>query len=69
MSADTHALPPLDPRQRYTLPEAAVYLRCCRDYVYRLIRAGELRTITDGRRRYIPGSEIIRRSTLPGEAA
>lgn len=69
MPSDIRALPLIDSQQRYTIPEAAAYLRCCRDYIYRLIRAGELQTITDGSRRYVPGSEIIRRSTLPTRAA
>jgi excisionase family DNA binding protein len=60
---------PLDLHQRYTIDEAASYLRICRAYVYRLIQRGELRSITDGARRYVPGSEIARRSTLPEQAA
>jgi excisionase family DNA binding protein len=57
-------LPPLDERQRYTIPETAAYLRVCRAYVYVLMQRGELQSITDGSRRYVPGTEIIRRSTL-----
>jgi excisionase family DNA binding protein len=56
---------PIDPRQRYSIPESAKYLRIGRAYLYRLIARGELQTITDGTRRFVPGSEIIRRSTLP----
>jgi len=59
------ALPPIDVQQRYTVPEAAAYLRVCRAYVYTLMQRGDLRSITDGARRYIPGSEIVRRSALP----
>ena len=56
---------PLDANQRYTIPESAQYLRVSRAYVYQLLARGELLSITDGKRRYIPGSQIIRRSTLP----
>ncbi|MGB7216519.1 MAG: helix-turn-helix domain-containing protein [Gammaproteobacteria bacterium] len=60
--ADNHAhLPLLDPRQRYTIDEAARYLRVSRAYLYRLISSGEIRTIVDGRRRYVPGSAIAAR--------
>ncbi len=63
MSEDS-ALPPLDLQQRYTIPETADYLRICRAYVYRLIKRGELRTIKDGKRHLVPGTEIGRRSAL-----
>jgi excisionase family DNA binding protein len=59
-------LAPLDVLQRYTIPEAADYLRCSRAWVYILLERGELRTIRDGRRVYVPGSEIARRSQAPG---
>lgn len=69
MSRSTTPLAPLDERQRYTIPETAAYLRVCRAYVYRLIARDELRSVIDGRRRYVPGSEIIRRSALPEQPA
>ncbi len=59
------ALPALDERQRYTIPESAYYLRFSRAKLYQLIKAGEIRVIKDGDRTYIPGTEIIRKSTLP----
>lgn len=55
-------LPPLDVAQRYTIPEAGRYLRTSHVTLYKLIDAGELGTIKEGRRRYVPGSEIARRS-------
>jgi excisionase family DNA binding protein len=58
-------LPPLDPRQRYSITEACGYLRISRDYLYSLIREGEVRTIRDGKRQFVPGSVIARRSALP----
>jgi excisionase family DNA binding protein len=61
----TLPLPPLDKGQRYSLDETRSYLRISRDYLYDLIRRGEIRTIRDGRRQFVPGSEIARRSALP----
>jgi hypothetical protein len=57
--------PPLCPMQRYSIPEANALLRQSNARTYQQIKAGELRTIRDGGRTYIPGSEIVRRSTLP----
>ncbi len=62
-------LSPLDPQQRYTVEEAIVYLRKSRKTIYEDINSGRLRTIVEGCRRYVPGSEIARRSRLPTEAA
>jgi excisionase family DNA binding protein len=64
MSAPNTPLPPLDINQRYTVEECIRYLRSSRATVYRDIAQGRLRTITEGSRRYIPASEIIRRSTI-----
>lgn len=55
-------LPPLDERQRYGIAEAAAYLRICRARVYQKLAAGELKIIKDGRRSFIPGTEIARLS-------
>lgn len=63
------ALPPLDSAQRYSIEEAIVYLRSSRKTIYDDIRLGRLATILEGRRRYVPGAEIARRSRLPSEAA
>lgn len=60
-----NALPALDLNQRYTIPEASAYLRVSRAYLYRLIRAGALQTISDGRRTYIAGTAIAERSRAP----
>jgi len=60
----TPPLAPLDLSQRYTLAEAKRYLRTSHETLNNLIQSGELRTIREGRRRYVPGSEIARRSTL-----
>ena len=59
------SLQPIDPNQRYAPHEAAVYLRIGRSKLFDKIRAGELRSIKDGKHRLVPGSEIVRLSTLP----
>lgn len=60
------ALPPVDVLQRYSVFEAAAYLRLSRARLYERINAGTIMSITDGHRRYIPGSEIARCSSLGG---
>jgi len=57
-------LPPLDPRQRYTVEESRRYLRESRAKFYARIKSGQIKTILDGGRRYTPGSEIMRLSTV-----
>jgi excisionase family DNA binding protein len=61
-------LPPLDLNQRYTVPEAAEYLRVCVATVNIYIAQNTLKTIKDGGRRFVPGSEIARRSAAPSAA-
>jgi excisionase family DNA binding protein len=61
------ALPPLDYAQRYSIDEAIAYLRSSRSTVYEDIAEGRLATIKEGRRRFVPGSEIARRSRFPGQ--
>jgi hypothetical protein len=63
------ALPHLDPAQRYSIEETIAYLRSSRKTVFDDIREGRLATIREGKRRFVPGSEIARRSRLPSEAA
>lgn len=58
------SLAPLDPAQRYTIPETCAYLRVSRAYVYKLIKLGELPTIPDGRRQFVPGTAIAARSRV-----
>jgi hypothetical protein len=57
-------LPPIDPNRRYPIEQANQYLAQSRAKTYNDIAAGSLKVIKDGKRVYIPGSEIIRRSTL-----
>jgi hypothetical protein len=59
------ALPPLDPAQRYSIEEAILYLRSSRKTLFNDIKQGRLATIREGKRRYVPGTEIVRRSALP----
>lgn len=59
------SLPPVDVLQRYEIHEASAYLRQSRARTYKQIKSGELRVIKDGKRTYIPGSEIVRKSALP----
>jgi hypothetical protein len=55
----------LDPRQRYTVVEASDLLRQSRCKTYQQIKEGLIKSFKDGKRTYIPGTEIIRRSTAP----
>ncbi len=63
------ALPPIDPQQRYTIHEGIAYLRSSRKTFYEDVRAGRVKLIKDGRRSYVHGTELIRRSALPRAAA
>jgi excisionase family DNA binding protein len=65
LNMDTTALPPLDIFQRYTLEEAARYLRQSRVTTHNDIKQGKLEVIKEGRRRYVPGSSIAARSAAP----
>lgn len=57
-------LTPLDERQRYTVDESLEYLRLSRARLYEKLQAGEIIAIKDGRRTFIPGSEIARLSRV-----
>ena len=67
MSKTRPALPPLDQLQRYSIEEAIAYLRSSRKTLFDDIREGRLATIKEGKRRFVPGSEIARRSRLVSE--
>jgi excisionase family DNA binding protein len=64
MSTVPSILAPLDPLQRYTVEEAIRYLRTSRQSIYNLIDAGRIATINQGKRRFVPGSEIARLSRV-----
>lgn len=61
MSLDS-PLPPLDANQRYTYEESIAYLRESRRKFFMDVKEGKIKVIEDGRRRYVPGYELIRRS-------
>ena len=68
MKQQQFSLQPLDAAQRYTIPEAGAYLRTSHQTIYNWINSGDLRVIREGKRVYVPGSEIARRSAVPKRA-
>lgn len=62
-------LAPIDAHQRYSIPESARYRRESRARLYEKIKAGEIETFLDGRRRYIHGAELIRSLRPPEETS
>lgn len=54
----------VDPNQRYTLAETHAVLGQSHVKTFRDIKRGVLQTVKDGRRRYVLGSELIRRCRL-----
>ena len=57
------SLPPLDPLQRYSVPETLNYLRTSRQSFYvKLVNTGRIQLIREGARIFVPGSEIARLS-------
>ncbi|MGO8854951.1 MAG: helix-turn-helix domain-containing protein [Steroidobacteraceae bacterium] len=59
------ALPPLDVNRRYGVNPTLQYLNTSRATFYAMLKAGRIKTITEGKRRYIPGAEIARLSAVP----
>ena len=59
---------PVDLNQRYTIPEACGYLATSHTSLYARILAKELAVIREGKRVFIPGSEIARLSQQPEKA-
>lgn len=57
-------LPPVDMSQRYTIAEAIAYLRISHATVYKEINAGRIKVLKQGKRTFVPGSEIARLSRL-----
>lgn len=58
MLVTTPASPPDLPRQLYKVTEAMVVLSMSRSVIYEQIRAGRLRSVSQGRSRRIPASAI-----------
>ena len=57
-------LGPIDRNRRYDVKTALLYLGISRFTLYADIREGRIQTIKDRKRRFIPGSEIVRRSSV-----
>jgi hypothetical protein len=62
-------LRPIDLLQRYDVVEAAQYLRISRAKLYNDVAAGLIAVIKDGKRTFVHGSELARRSAPPSAAA
>ena len=63
-AGEATVLAPLDPLRRYSVEDAIAYLATSRASIYKAINGGKLKTITDGKRRLVPGSEIVRLCTV-----
>jgi excisionase family DNA binding protein len=66
MDTEIIPLPPIEPVRGYTVAHSALYLGTSHATVYKLIAANRLPSRVLGKRRVIPGSELIR--FLTGEA-
>jgi hypothetical protein len=60
---DRLSLPPLDLNQRYSIDEAALYLRQSVAQTYVDLASGKLHAFKDGRRTYVSGSAIAARNS------
>jgi hypothetical protein len=56
--------PHFDPQLRYDIPDTCALLSISRSTLYNDIAAGLIATIKDRKRRFVPGSEIARRSAV-----
>jgi excisionase family DNA binding protein len=63
-----HLLGPLDTRQRYTINEAAAYLRQSRGKTYQQINDGTLPVVRVDKRVYVHGSTLAAVLAPPAEA-
>lgn len=60
MTREIIPLPPLEPARGYSPQHAGLYLDCSLPTVYALLKGERLASRTLGKRRIIPGSELIR---------
>jgi Helix-turn-helix domain len=60
MHSDIVPLPPVEATRGYSVNHSSLYLGTSPPGVYTLLREGKLVSRTIGKRRIIPGSEIIR---------
>lgn len=63
-SPERQTLLPVDVAQRYTIAEAISYLRTSHASMYKEINAGRIKVLKQGKRTFVPGSEIARLSRL-----
>jgi hypothetical protein len=56
---------PFDPQLRYTISEAAAYLKTSRPTIYKLLHAGDLEGIKEESRTFISGRSIAARCAPP----
>lgn len=59
------SLPPFDAQLRYTVFEAAAYLRTSHVTVYKLLHSGDLEGIKEGCRTFVTGRSIAARCAPP----
>jgi prophage regulatory protein len=67
-SRERQPLPPVDVAQRYTIAEATSYLRISHASIYKEINACRIKVLKQGKRTFVPGSEIARLSRLKDAA-
>ena len=60
MTRDIIPLPQIEPARGYSSQHAALYLGCSLPTLYQMIHAKRLGSRTLGKRRIIPGNELIR---------
>jgi len=58
-------LPPFNPLLRYTIDEAAGFLKSSRPSIYKDLHAGRLESIQEGARTFITGRSIAARCAPP----
>jgi excisionase family DNA binding protein len=59
------SLAPLDANRRYAVDAACGYLSISRSRFYEKVAAGEVRVVKDGKRTFVPGTEIARLCRAP----
>jgi excisionase family DNA binding protein len=59
------ALPPLTADRRLSVNQALLYLNTSRATFYAMVKSGRIKTITEGKRRMVPASEIARLCAVP----
>lgn len=58
-------IPPFDSQLRYTISEAAAYLKTSHMTIYKLLHSGDLEGIKEGCRTFITGRSIAARCAPP----